>query len=132
MEIVNGGHPPPLWLKPGQPPEEISCPPTRPAGLGSDPARTVITLNRDDSVVFRTDGVADARSPTGDFFGDRRVASLIGELHEEGLPSAEIVRRCLHAVVSHQDGRASDDAALLLLRWTRPADDRVEAGAEPT
>jgi Stage II sporulation protein E (SpoIIE) len=122
MEIVNAGHPRPLWLKAGRAPEAVDCPPTRPAGLDSDPAATVIRLNREDSVVFRTDGIVDARSPAGDFFGDQRLAALIGELHDEGLPPAEVLRRCVHAVVRHRDGRAGDDAALLLLRWTA-ADD---------
>ena len=122
MEIVNAGHPPPLWLKGGRPPEEIDCRPTRPAGLGSDPAATVIKLNREDSVVFRTDGIAEARSPAGDFFGDQRLTGLIAELHRDALPPAEVLRRCVHAVVRHRDGRAGDDAALLLLRWTAAAD----------
>jgi hypothetical protein len=117
MEIVNAGHPPPLWLKAGQPPELITCPPTRPAGLGSDPAPTTITLQREDGVLFRTDGIVDARSPTGDAFGDHQLASMIGDLHDQGLPPAEVLRQCVHAVVRHQDGRPSDDATLLLLRW---------------
>ena len=120
LEIVNAGHPPPLWLRAGQGPSVISCPQTRPAGLGSDPASTTIVLRRDDNVVFRTDGVVDARSPAGDFFGDERLADLIGELHRQGLPPAEILRRCLHEVAAHQNGRPSDDACLLVLRWTAP------------
>jgi serine phosphatase RsbU (regulator of sigma subunit) len=122
MRIVNAGHPPPLWLKAGQPPEEITCPPTRPAGLGSDPIPTVVTLDREDGVLFRTDGIVEARSPTGHFFGDDQLAFLIGELQDQGLPPAEVLRRCLHAVVKHQNDRPSDDATLLLLRWAASAD----------
>ena len=122
LEMVNAGHPPPLWLRAGRVPEEIDCRPTRPAGLGSNPAATVIKLDRHDCVVFRTDGIADARSPMGDFFGDERLAALVGELADQGLPPPEVVRHCLHAVVQHWDGRASDDAALLLLRWTAGGD----------
>ena len=85
--------------------------------MGSEPTPTVLRLNREDSVLFRTDGIVDARSPSGDFFGDLRLASLVGELQSEGLPPAEVLRQCLHAVVRHQDGRPSDDATLLLLRW---------------
>ena len=121
MELVNAGHPPPLLLRTGQEPTVITCPPTRPAGLGSDPSSTFITLDPQDSVLFRTDGIVEARSPTGDFFGDQRLSSLIDELHSEGLPPAEVLRRCLHAVVRHQDGRPSDDATMLLLRWTTQA-----------
>jgi serine phosphatase RsbU (regulator of sigma subunit) len=77
-----------------------------------------VTLRRQDSVVFRTDGIVDARSPAGDFFGDTRLASLIDELQTEGMPPAEILRRCLHAIGRHQHGRKGDDATLLVLRWT--------------
>ena len=93
--------------------------------MGSDPHATVITLHREDGVLFRTDGIVDARSPAGDFFGDQQLASLIGELHDEGLPPAEVLRRCLHAVVAHQNGRPNDDATLLLLRWTADAETRM-------
>jgi hypothetical protein len=117
MQIVNAGHPPPLWLRSGQAPEVISCPPTGPAGLGSDPVPTVITLDREDAVLFRTDGLMEARSPTGEFFGDEQLASLVAQLLDEGLPPAEVLRRCLRAVANHQNGRSGDDATLLLLRW---------------
>jgi hypothetical protein len=88
LRIVNAGHPPPLWLRSGQPPEVIRCPPTRPTGLGSEPTPTVIQLNRGDGVLFRTDGIVDARSPEGHFFGDERLTSLISELHGQRLPPA--------------------------------------------
>ncbi len=65
MEIVNAGHPPPLWLKADSAPVEIECRPTRPAGLGTAPTTTAIRLNRDDAVVFRTDGIVEARTPAG-------------------------------------------------------------------
>jgi serine phosphatase RsbU (regulator of sigma subunit) len=122
MEIVNAGHPLPLRLAAGQQAQIITCPPTAPAGLGSDPTPTRITLDREDAVVFRTDGVGEARSPRGHFFDDDQLASLIGELHEAGLTPAEVLRRCLHAVVRHQDSRPSDDATLLLLRWANETD----------
>jgi hypothetical protein len=117
MAIVNAGHPRPLLLRTGKAPEVIACQPTLPAGLGCDPTPTVITLDREDAVLFRTDGTVEARSASGEFFGDDRLASLTGALHREGLPPAEVLRRCLQAVVDHQDGRPRDDATLLLLRW---------------
>jgi hypothetical protein len=121
LEIVNAGHPPPLWLRTGQDAEEINCPPTRPAGLGSTPEATTVTLRRNDAVLFRTDGVVEARSPDGRFFGDDRLAALIHELHDADLPPAEVVRLCLEVVGRHEQGRASDDSALLLLRWADDA-----------
>ena len=121
LEIVNAGHPPPLRLRPAQPPEVVDCHVTVAAGLGSEPAVTVVDLDRGDSVLFQSDGIVDARSPAGEFFGDDRLAGLVDRLIEHDTPPAEILRRCLHAVIEHQDGRPNDDATLVLLRWADDA-----------
>jgi Stage II sporulation protein E (SpoIIE) len=119
MVIANAGHPPPLHLRPGRPAEVVDIAPARPAGLGTEPTSTVIQLDPGDALVFRTDGIAESRSPEGEFFGEDRLAPLI--VAADADPPAEIVRRCLHAVVDHQRGRPSDDATLLLLRWSADA-----------
>jgi serine phosphatase RsbU (regulator of sigma subunit) len=90
--------------------------------LGGNPVPTVVALNREDGVLFRSDGILEARSSTGRFFGDERLAWLIAELHHEDVPPVELDRRCLDVVVGHQNGRPSDDATLVLLRWAAEAD----------
>ena len=117
LEIANAGHPQPLHLRAGRPPETLACSPARPAGLGSKPTLLVTHIDRGDRVLFLTDGIVEARSPEGEFFGDDRLAALIEALSEEGLPPAEVLRRCLHTVVAHQRDRPADDAMLVLLRW---------------
>ena len=121
MVIANAGHPPALHLRPGRPASPIDIAPALPAGLGTKPSTTTLQLERGDGVLFHTDGIAEARSPAGEFFGDERLAKMITGLGGEAIPPAEVVRRCLHAVVDHQDGRSSDDATLLLLRWSDEA-----------
>ena len=121
LEIVNAGHPPPLRLRPGRPPAVIECTVTIAAGLGSDPKVTTFQLERGDDVLFRSDGIVDARSPAGEFFGDERLAELIERLHEHDTPPAEVLRRALHAIVAHQDDRPNDDATLVLVRWADDA-----------
>jgi hypothetical protein len=121
LEVANAGHPRPLHLRAGRAPEVLACVPARPAGLGSEPSTLVTHIDRGDRVLFQTDGIVEARSPDGDFFGDDRLASLIATLSDEGLPPAEVVRLCLHAIVSHQHGRPADDATLVLLRWSNEA-----------
>ena len=122
LTIVNAGHPPPLWLRGDGVVHVVDCPPTRPAGLGVEPTPTVITLRRGEAILFLTDGIVDARSLSGEFFGDERLVLLVAELIDRGRPPAEVLRRALHGVLAHQAGRASDDATLLLLRWTDEAD----------
>jgi hypothetical protein len=118
LDVANAGHPPPLRVRAGHPPEVVACPPAPPAGLGGRPSSFSTQIDRGDSVLFRTDGSADARSPQGEFFGDDRLGSLVAMLIDEGLPTAEVLRRCLHAVAAHQDGRPGDEATLVLLRWS--------------
>jgi serine phosphatase RsbU (regulator of sigma subunit) len=68
-------------------------------------------------VLLYTDGVTEARSPAGDFFGERRLADLIVRNLAAGLPAPETMRRVMHALLEHQQGRLDDDASLLLLQW---------------
>jgi serine phosphatase RsbU (regulator of sigma subunit) len=74
-------------------------------------------LEPGDCVLFYTDGVTDARSPTGEFFGEQRLADLIVRNLAAGLPAPETMRRVVHALLAHQLGRLDDDASLLLVQW---------------
>jgi phosphoserine phosphatase RsbU/P len=121
LAIVNAGHPPPLWLRPGRAPQAVDCPVTVPAGLGSVPVVAHTTVDHGDSILFRTDGIVDARSPDGEFFGDDRLVALIERLVAADTTPAEVLRRCLHAVVEHQGGRPNDDATVMMLRWAGSA-----------
>ena len=121
LVVANAGHPPPLHLAANRAATFIPIEPARPAGLGTEPTTTIVQLARGDAVLFCTDGIAESRSPRGEFFGDDRLAALLTALTAEAIPPAEIARRCLHAVVDHQQGRRSDDATLLLLRWSDEA-----------
>jgi serine phosphatase RsbU (regulator of sigma subunit) len=74
-------------------------------------------LEPGDSVLLYTDGVTEARSPAGDFFGERRLVDLIVRNLAAGLPAPETMRRVVHALLEHQQGRLDDDASLLLVQW---------------
>ncbi len=70
-----------------------------------------------DRVLLYTDGVTEARSPDGDFFGPERLADLISRNLAGGLPTPETMRRVVRALLTHQQGQLSDDATMLLLEW---------------
>jgi serine phosphatase RsbU (regulator of sigma subunit) len=127
MEIVNAGHPRPLFMRPGKPVEEVECAPSAPAGVGCVPTVTPVQLAEGDSVMFRTDGVVDARSPGGDVFSDTRLADLVHELHAAELPPSEVVRKVMHAVAEHRARRPGDDAMVVLVRWRAPEGPYVDA-----
>lgn len=128
---VNAGHPEPLLLRNGRLVKTLHAAPRPPLGvtLSADvaelrtPHPAVERLEPGDCVLLYTDGVTEARSPDGDFFGEQRLADLIVRNLAAGLPAPETMRRVVRALLDHQQGRLDDDATLLLLQWPtdRPA-----------
>ena len=123
LSWVNAGHPEPLLLRGGKLVRFMHSRPTLPLGLvvTGRPATTVTVgreqLQPDDRVLLYTDGVTEARSPTGAFFGDRALIDLLGRNLAAGLPAPETMRRVVRALLDHQQGQLTDDATLLLLEW---------------
>ena len=123
LSWVNAGHPPPLLLRGGRLVRSLHIRPTLPLGLVVTgwPATTVTVgreqLQPDDRVLFYTDGVTEARSPTGGFFGEQALIDLLRRNLAAGLPAQETMRRVVHALLDHQQGQLTDDATLLLLEW---------------
>ena len=80
-----------------------------------------VSLQPGDAVLFLTDGVLEARSPEGEFFGRNRLARMWAEVSTGGQLPAEVLRRLCHAILDHQHGTLQDDATLLMVVWTGPA-----------
>jgi serine phosphatase RsbU (regulator of sigma subunit) len=122
---INAGHPEPLLLRNGRLVKTLHVPPRPPLGivLPADvagrrkPHSAVEHLEPGDCVLLYTDGVTEARSPDGNFFGEQRLADLIVRNLAAGLPAPETMRRVVRALLEHQQGRLDDDATLLLLQW---------------
>jgi serine phosphatase RsbU (regulator of sigma subunit) len=124
LSWVNAGHPLPLLLRDHRLIKSLSCSPVPPLGLRlpagmQRPDVTVCQerLEPGDQVLLYTDGVTEARSPDGDFFGEQRLADLLTRNLAAGLPVPETMRRVVRALLEHQQGQLSDDATLLLLEW---------------
>jgi serine/threonine protein phosphatase PrpC len=124
LSWVNAGHPEPLLLREGRLVRPLHVRPTLPLGMRITgyPADLPIQVGReqlqpDDRVLLFTDGVTEARSPTGEFFGDRALADLLVRNLAAGLPTPETMRRIVRALLVHQQGQLTDDATLLLLEW---------------
>jgi serine phosphatase RsbU (regulator of sigma subunit) len=117
LSAINAGHPPPVVFHPDGTTEELQCTRVRPLGLGVAPSEPVETqLREGDVILFHTDGITEARSPAGQFFGSERLHGLVGELLTARLRPAEVLRRVVDAVLVYQP-RLRDDATLLLLGW---------------
>jgi serine/threonine protein phosphatase PrpC len=126
LEWVSAGHPEPLLLRDGRLVKALHVQPAPPLGLGHtadpEPPADPVTVGSEqlepgDRVLFYTDGVTEARSPDGDFFGAERLVDLISRNLAGGLPSPETMRRVVRALLTHQQGQLSDDATMLLLEW---------------
>ena len=81
------------------------------------------TLHVGDRVVFYTDGIVEARTPDGEFFGEERLADFIHRSAGAGEAAPETVRQLMRAVLAHQADQLQDDASLVVLEW-RTGDER--------
>ena len=121
---VNAGHPPPLLLRHERVVKTLECRPRAPLGIAlpeDSPARH-FTVGREqlepgDRVLLYTDGVTDARSPDGEFFGEARLTDLLIRNFAARLPGPETMRRVVRSLLDHQQGQLADDATMVLIEW---------------
>lgn len=120
---VNAGHPAPLLLREGKVVKSLDQGHRPMLGLGGYAETTVATeqLQPGDRIVFYSDGVVEARSASGAFFGlDRLIDTLTrGAAADQRTP--ETLRRVVHAVMDYQ-GALQDDATLLIVEWASGAE----------
>lgn len=131
LRWVNAGHPEPLLLRGGRIIKSLAAEPTLPLGLNASlggPSHPVVGeehLEPGDRVLFYTDGVVEARSPEGEFFGVQQLSDLVMRNLAGGLPAPETMRRAVRALLSHQQAQLTDDATLLLLEWRTGSEQRL-------
>jgi serine phosphatase RsbU (regulator of sigma subunit) len=116
--IWTAGHPPPVLLPQKGEAEAIEVQPGVPLGLGpSTYAPTKVSLAPGDAVLLLSDGVYEARSPAGDFFGWDRVTTRIHRSLQSGMRAAEALRLLIREVIEFQGDDVRDDATLVIVRW---------------
>ncbi|MEV7415623.1 PP2C family protein-serine/threonine phosphatase [Streptomyces sp. NPDC089919] len=119
---VNAGHPPPLLIRAHHVvPGALEAHGELPLGLGPGytVSRTVheAQLEPGDRVLIHTDGVTEARSATGRHFGEEQLVDFITRALAAGEPAPETLRRLVHTILDHHDGRLQDDATIVLAEW---------------
>lgn len=117
-EMINCGHPPPLLVHDHQVTVLHPRHPAPPLGmceLHTSSHRTdPFTFETGDILLLYTDGVTEARSPTGAFYPlTERVASF-----STASPDA-LLRHIHHDLLSHTGKQLRDDAALLIIERTQ-------------
>ncbi len=123
---VNAGHPFPLLLRGGKLIKVLETDPRPPLGLGhlladEGPHLGQEQLEPGDMILLYSDGVVEARSPEGEFFGVARLAELVTIQLAGGLDAPETMRRVVRELLTHHAEQLTDDATLLMLEWRRPA-----------
>ena len=117
VDVSRAGHPAPLLVRPGGLVEEVGSS-GRVLGVFDDAELrdTSLRLMPGEALVLYTDGVTEARSPEGDFFGEDRLCRLLGSC--SGYDAASLAGRIKDVVLDFQEGFPRDDLAVLVLRAT--------------
>jgi serine phosphatase RsbU (regulator of sigma subunit) len=125
LRWLDAGHPKPLRLRNGAV-SQLDGDVCLPVGLGSmgpDKGAThtadtcEASLEPGDGVLFFSDGVTEARSPTGELFGVDRLGEFLVRAASAGEALPETVRRLARAVLAHQQDHLQDDASIVLMNW---------------
>ena len=128
VDVSRAGHPPPLLVRSGATVEEVGCS-GKVLGVFPDAELrdTSLRLMPGEALVLYTDGVTEARSPDGEFFGEGRLRHLLSSC--AGCDAATLARRIKGVVLDFQEGYPRDDLAVLVLRASdgaAPADRDLE------
>lgn len=116
---INCGHHLPVLIRGGRWATHLDCPPTHPLGTQLDLPVTLCReqLEPGDRLLLYTDGIVEARDGEGHEFGRDRFIEFIIRHQADGLEAPETLRRLVHAVLDHHNGRLNDDATVLLCEW---------------
>ena len=118
LRWINAGHPAPLIVRGSSLVQPPRWPPSRPLGLQETKSSCCeIRLEPGDRLLLYTDGITEARSPEGEFFGEQRLADFIAAAAAAGGSAPETVRQLMRHVLTHQADQLQDDASIVLLEW---------------
>jgi sigma-B regulation protein RsbU (phosphoserine phosphatase) len=113
LAYVNAGHQPPLLARKDRLQE------LRMGGAVIGPLpdvsfrRGFIRLDPGNVLVLLTDGLVERTGPSGEFFGEERLKTLVQENYET--PAGDLADRILEATLAHGGGQPWDDDVTLMV-----------------
>ena len=115
LRYVNAGHMPPLVVRPSGVEEMEKGEPALGLSAGTAYVERDVQLSQGESFVLYSDGIIDAQSPQGEFFGVERFKTLCGKL---GIGTPQSVgERIVSEVELFAGGpRGNDDVSLAILQ----------------
>lgn len=122
LSYASAGHTPAiLWRAETQTTEQLKAT-SPPIGIfyRGESTRTV-TLNPGDTLLFYTDGITEAESPTGELFGLNRLIQIV---EANAYESPERLQRQIQAGIAtfRQDSLGRDDATILVVKMLPQAE----------
>ena len=121
MEIANAGHPPPVHIAPGRPPEVLAVPPSPLLGAGGEPHDLHLRMAAGSRLVFYTDGLVERRTRSI----DDGIAAVIATLRNA---PDDLDEMCELLIDATSDGPRQDDTCVLAVAFGG-AGRRVRSGA---
>jgi sigma-B regulation protein RsbU (phosphoserine phosphatase) len=116
LTYVRAGHVPPFLRRAGGAVEQLDAAGGLPLGLMEDAVHrsAVVDLGPADEFLIVTDGVTEAMDPSGELFGEARVAELMG--HCDSNETALLERLMARVRMFEAGSPQSDDIAAILLK----------------
>ncbi|MBM3143774.1 MAG: CHASE2 domain-containing protein [Chloroflexi bacterium] len=117
LHYVNAGHNPPLLIEPGEGRASFISGKGLALGVfgGVNFEEHSLALERGQGIIFYTDGVTEARGPTGEIYGEERLVNAAAAgIGLEAEAAVTHIRRDLEAFVA--DAPQADDISLLVLK----------------
>lgn len=112
-QYANAGHPPPVVAEPDGSIRLLK--PTGPLFGMAEPGWTTATCSiaLGASLTLFTDGLTEARADDGGFYGEDRIAGVLGELSE--CDAEHIMKRLLEDLSAFRPGRLADDVTVAVV-----------------
>ncbi|KJK57468.1 guanylate cyclase [Saccharothrix sp. ST-888] len=119
LNLIRAGHVPPLVRRADGTVEELAQPGML-LGIGPDPDGSAcsIDLYPGDALILVTDGITEARSADGEFFGEDRLAEALVTLGTTSPTATALIETVTAAVAAFAADSTIDDQAVLVLTAT--------------